>query len=451
MGDALVDPGLALAVAAVLIALGVLASKVSDRFGIPALLLFLVIGMMAGSEGVGGIDFDDAQLAQGAGVVALAFILFAGGLDTGWASVRPVLRHGLLLATVGVLGTAVVVGLVASAVFDLSLTEGMLLGSIVSSTDAAAVFAVLRSRSVSLKGRLRALLELESGSNDPMAVFLTVALIELITNPDRSVLQVVPLFFSQMGLGALVGYLIARGSIFAINRIRLGYDGLYPVMLIAVVLFTYGAAAMLRGSGFLAVYVAGIVMGNSRFVHKKSLMRFADGLAWLMQIAMFLLLGLLVFPSELWPVAGRALLVAATLMLVPAGRDVRDRGFGSLRPSRDHVGVVGRVARSGADRPRHVSARRSHRPGRADLQRRVLHRHPVGPRAGDHDPARGQVVGCRRAASPAPSRSARVRRVGGRHHCHPRDRHPRALTGVGAPSRRPRTSRGCARRTREPR
>jgi cell volume regulation protein A len=305
-----------MAAAAVLIALGVLASKVSDRFGIPALLLFLVIGMLAGSEGIGGIDFDDAELAQGAGVVALAFILFAGGLDTDWASVRPVLRHGLLLATVGVLGTAIVVGLVASVVLDLSWTEGMLLGSIVSSTDAAAVFAVLRSRSVSLKGTLRPLLELESGSNDPMAAFLTVAFLELVTDPGRSVLPVVPLFFAQMGLGAAVGYLLARVSVVAINRARLGYDGLYPVMLIAVVLLTYGAAALVRGSGFLAVYVAGLVMGNARFVHKRSLMRFADGLAWLMQIAMFLLLGLLVFPSDLWPVAGRALLVAAALMLV---------------------------------------------------------------------------------------------------------------------------------------
>ena len=310
------DPGPLMAAAAALVLLGVLASKISDRLGVPALLLFLVIGMLAGSEGLGGIDFTDFELAQAVGVVALAFILFAGGLDTEWRSVRPVLGSGVLLATFGVLVTAVVTGVVASWVLDVSLTVGMLLGAIVSSTDAAAVFAVLRSQSVSLKGRLRPLLELESASNDPMAVFLTVAFLELITEPGTTIFELIPVFLAQMSIGAAVGYVVARGSVAAINRLHLGYEGLYPVVLLAVVLLTYGVAAVLGGSGFLAVYIAGLVMGNSAFLHKKSLMRFSDGLAWLMQIAMFLVLGLLVFPSHLWPVAGRALLISAVLILV---------------------------------------------------------------------------------------------------------------------------------------
>ncbi len=310
------DPGLAMAVAAALILLGVVASKVSDRLGVPALLLFLAIGMLAGSEGIGRIAFDDFEVAQTVGVIALAFILFAGGLDTEWSSVRPVLRQAVLLATLGVLGTAVITGLAASWLFGVALVPGLLLGSIVSSTDAAAVFAVLRSKNVRLKARLRPLLELESGSNDPMAVFLTVGFIELYTEPDTAVLELVPLFVTQMAVGGAIGYVAAVGSVAAFNRLRLGYEGLYPVALIAVVLLTYGIAALLGGSGFLAVYVAGIAIGHGRLVHKNSLVRFADGLAWLMQITMFLVLGLLVFPSELWPVAGRGLLISAALILV---------------------------------------------------------------------------------------------------------------------------------------
>jgi len=314
------DPSPLMAAAALLILLGVLASKASSRLGVPALLLFLVIGMLAGSEGIGQIDFEDYELAQATGVVALAFILFAGGLDTKWSSVRPVLVRGVLLATVGVAVTALVVGVVAAWVLDLSLTAGLLLGSIVSSTDAAAVFSVLRSHSVSLRGMLRPLLELESGSNDPMAVFLTLGFLELLSEPGTSVVELLPIFVAQMSVGAAVGYAFARGSVVLINRLRLEYEGLYPVLMIAVVLLTYGTAALLEGSGFLAVYVAGIVMGNASFVHRKSLMRFADGLAWLMQIAMFLVLGLLVFPSDLWSVAGQALLISAVLIFV--GRPV---------------------------------------------------------------------------------------------------------------------------------
>jgi len=301
---------------AILLLISVLASKASSRLGVPALLLFLLIGMFAGSEGPGGIEFDYPQLAQSLGVIALVFILFAGGLDTEWALVRPVLWQGLALSTVGVGLTALFVAWFASRVLNFSLYEGLLLGSIVSSTDAAAVFAVLRSRNVSLKPPLKPLLELESGSNDPMAVFLTMGFISLLTSKETGLADLLPMFLRQMSLGAVIGWIMGKTMVFAINRLQLEYDGLYPVLTFALVLLTYSLTDALGGSGFLAAYVAGLIMGNSRFVHKVSLMRFHDGVAWLMQIVMFLTLGLQVFPSGLVPIIGIGLLISLFLMLV---------------------------------------------------------------------------------------------------------------------------------------
>jgi len=302
--------------AAALLLICVLVSKVSDRFGVPALLLFLILGMLAGSDGPGGIYFDDPALAQSVGIIALVLILFSGGLDTEWSHVRPVLKEGLLLATVGVLITALVTGLFASVLLGFSLLEGLLLGSIVSSTDAAAVFSVLRSKGISLKGRLKPLLELESGSNDPMAIFLTVGLIQLITQPDLSPVNLIGLFVQQMLVGAVVGYGMGRVMLFLVNRLKLGYEGLYPVLILALAFLTFGFTTVLGGSGFLAVYLAGIYLGHYDFIHKRSLLRFYDGLAWIMQIAMFLTLGLLVFPSRLVPIIGVGLLLAGCLMFV---------------------------------------------------------------------------------------------------------------------------------------
>jgi cell volume regulation protein A len=201
-------------------------------------------------------------------------------------------------------------------VLNFSLYEGLLLGSIVSSTDAAAVFSVLRSRNVSLKPPLKPLLEFESGSNDPMAVFLTIGFISLLGNKELVVADLLPMFALQMPLGALIGWIMGKGMVLAINRSRLEYDGLYPVLSLALVLFAYSFTDLIGGNGFLAAYLAGLTMGNSRFVHKASLMRFHDGLAWLMQIVMFLALGLQVFPSRLIPIIGIGLLVSLFLMLV---------------------------------------------------------------------------------------------------------------------------------------
>jgi len=302
--------------ASILLLLSVLVSKISDRLGIPALLLFLILGMLAGADGPGGIYFDDSALAQFVGVVALVLILFSGGLDTEWKRVRSVLKEGLLLSTLGVFITALVVGFFASVLLDFSLVEGLLLGSIVSSTDAAAVFSVLGSKGISLKSKLKSLLELESGSNDPMAIFLTVGLIRLMTQPNPSPLSLIGLFVQQMLIGAVLGYGLGKVMLFLVNHLKLGYEGLYPVLTLSLVFLTFGLTNLLGGSGFLAAYLAGIVLGHHDFIHKRSLLRFHDGLAWLMQIAMFLTLGLLVFPSRLVPIMGVGLLIAGCLMVI---------------------------------------------------------------------------------------------------------------------------------------
>lgn len=301
---------------ALLLLLSVVASKASGRLGVPALVIFMIIGMLSGSEGPGGIYFDNFVQAQSLGVLALALILFAGGLDTDWKEVRPVVGTALVLSTLGVLVTAGLVGYFAHVALGLSLLEGFLLGSIVSSTDAAAVFAVMRSRAVSLKGNLKPLLELESGSNDPMAVFLTIGVIGLLMRPGASMLELVPQFFLQMSIGAVAGLLLGRLVVWIINRLNLEYEGLYPVFTLAYVLLGYAATTLIGGNGFLAVYIVGLVMGNTPFIHKRSITRFHDGMAWLMQIAMFVALGLLVFPSQLLPIMGAGLLVSVFLMFV---------------------------------------------------------------------------------------------------------------------------------------
>ena len=302
--------------AAILLLLSIVASKTSGRLGVPSLLLFLLIGMLAGADGPGGIDFSNTALVQLLGVFALIIILFSGGLDTRWESVKPVLFKGLILATAGVMLTAAIVGVIVWQLTDFSLVEGLLLGAIISSTDAAAVFSILRSKNLGLKKRLRPLLELESGSNDPMAFFLTITLMQVLLVPDTSIWEGVLSFLMQMSIGGLVGYLFGRLMVWVLNHIRLDYDGLYPVLIIGLVLLIYSLAAFFKGNGFLAIYIAGVILGNHSFIHKRSILKFFDGQAWLMQIIMFLALGLLVYPSKIVPVIGIGLLVSFALIFV---------------------------------------------------------------------------------------------------------------------------------------
>lgn len=294
----------------------IVASRFLDRLGIPALLVFLCVGMLAGSDGPGGIHFDDASLANLVGTLALACILFAGGLGTNWRVIRPVAGRGLVLSTLGVAITALLVGLFAWAVLGLPLVPSLLLGSIISSTDAAAVFSVLRGRGVGLKGNLKPLLELESGSNDPLAIFLTLGLTSLLTDSSFQWYALIPGFFINMIGGAVVGVVTGKLARLLFDRIRLDYEGLYPVLSMSLVLLTFGATEYIKGNGFLAVYLCGIMLNGTNFTHKRFVLKFHDGLAWLMQITMFLVLGLLVYPSQLPSVAFPALAVASFLMFV---------------------------------------------------------------------------------------------------------------------------------------
>lgn len=302
-----------LLIAGLLMILGILSSKFSARAGLPVLVLFLGLGMLAGSDGIGKIAFDNYEVAHAIGTVALAFILFDGGLRTPLENLKIAWKPSAILATLGVFITSAVTGVVAMYVLDLSLLEGLLLGSIVGSTDAAAVFALLRSAGVHLRKRLGATLEIESGANDPMAIFLTVGLIQVLTGAMPVGPGLLLLFLLQMGVGLAVGYSVGKLSVRLINRINLGAAGLYPVLTAACGVFAFGLATALQGSGFLAVYVAGIVLGNSKLVFQRGTLLFHDGIAWAGQIAMFVVLGLLSYPRALFAVAGPSLLVAVAL------------------------------------------------------------------------------------------------------------------------------------------
>ena len=298
--------------------LSLIAGTVSERTRIPALLLFLGIGMLAGGDGPGGLPFDDAPFTNWIGTVALAFILFSGGFATRWQDIRPIVVRGVLFSTLGVMLTAVTMACLIALIPGFSFKDGFLLGAIVSSTDAAAVFSILRTQKLGLKGSLKPLLEFESGSNDPMAVFLTLAVLRWIDAPGAPFGDMLLLFLAQVIFGGVMGVLMGRLSCFLIQRLRVENEALYPVWGISIVLATFGLAQSVRGNGYLAVYVCGVVMGEGDFLYKYSLERFHDAFAWLMQIAMFLVLGLLVNPGELinGSVVGVGFLVSALLMFV---------------------------------------------------------------------------------------------------------------------------------------
>ena len=305
-----------LLVGSVLLFLSIIVGKTTYKFGVPTLLFFLAIGMLAGSDGIGGIRFEDPKIAQFIGVVALNFILFSGGLDTEWKAVKPILRQGVVLSTLGVLLTALSLGTFVWYVTDFTIYESMLLGSIVSSTDAAAVFSILRSKSLALKANLRPTLELESGSNDPMAYVLTIVFLTLVVHQDQGLASVVPLFIQQMLLGGIAGFGFGKLSKLIINKIDLGFEGLYPVLVIALMFITFSATDRVGGNGFLAIYICAVFLGQQNLIHKQSILRMFDGLAWLMQIVLFLTLGLLVFPSQVLPYMGIGLLISLFLILV---------------------------------------------------------------------------------------------------------------------------------------
>ncbi|MBG5882640.1 MULTISPECIES: potassium/proton antiporter [Providencia] len=300
----------------ILILLGIFSSKLSARLGLPMLVMFLFIGMLAGEDGLGKITFDNVNVSYAVGSLALALILFDGGLQTSVKSIKLVWKPAFTLATVGVLITAGITGLAAAYILGIPLLEGLLLGAIVGSTDAAAVFSLLRNAGIYLNERLQATLEIESATNDPMAIFLTVGLLQLLMNPQASGSELALLFVSQMGIGAAVGVGVGWISIKIINKIKLLAAGLYPVLVAACGLFSFGVASNLDGSGFLSIFVTGVVIGNHSFVFQRNTFLFHDGLAWLSQIIMFVMLGLLVNPSSLIEVWQEGLLIALVLTFV---------------------------------------------------------------------------------------------------------------------------------------
>lgn len=284
----------------ILLLLSVTLSKLSSQFGIPILTIFLSIGMLAGSDGPGGIQFDDPLLAKDIGSIALIFILFSGGLDTKLSSFKQTIGAAVSLSTIGVMITTLVLGIFAHFIWSYSILESLLFGAIVSSTDAPTVFSILRNKKVHIKRSLQNLIELESGSNDPTAIILTLTIIAILTNKETSVMNIAQSFAASIFFGFIGGYAFGKTLPYLINKLNLESYGLYPVLSIAIILITYSLVSFVGGSGFLAVYILGLLAGQKEFVHKKEIVKFHEGWSWFMQISMFLTLGLLVFPSKLF-------------------------------------------------------------------------------------------------------------------------------------------------------
>jgi cell volume regulation protein A len=301
-------------IAGVLLAAGIAGALIADRMRVPGLLIFLALGMLAGSEGVGGIHFDNTELARTLGTIALVLILFEGGLTAGWSEIRPVLGTAASLATVGTAITAVIAGFAAKLLFDLSTLEGMLVGAAIAATDSAAIFAVLRRST--LEKRLARTLEGESGMNDPVALLLVIGFIEWIQQPGYGLADMAGLLALKLGLGAAIGLALGRLAVWILDRIQLPSDGIYPVATIAIAGLAYGLAEVAHGSGFLAVYLTSLALGSARIPARRTVVAFHQGLGWVAQISLFILLGLLVFPASLPDVALAALGLSAVLILV---------------------------------------------------------------------------------------------------------------------------------------
>lgn len=300
--------------AGALLAGGLAASLLAGRLRVPSLVLFLGLGMLVGSDGLGWIAFGDYRLERTIGVISLGLILFEGGLTSGLLHLRPVLGAATALATLGTAITALIVGLSAAALFGFSTTEGLLLGAILSSTDGAAIFALLRGSTLSRK--LAQTLEGESGLNDPVAVVLVLGFIDVLTQPAYGAGDFILLFVRELGIGLTVGLLVGAAAVYVLRRIRLSTAGLYPVASLTVAALAYGGADTLHGSGFLAVYLAGLLIGSATIPAERTVVNFHQGLGWLAQVAMFLTLGLLVFPSQLSSVAVNGSALAIVLVFV---------------------------------------------------------------------------------------------------------------------------------------
>lgn len=311
-----------LLIGSVLIFVSIVAGKAAYKFGVPLLLLFLTVGMVFGSDGV-GIKFDSPYIAQFIGNVALSIILFSGGMDTKFKDIRPVLAPGVLLSTVGVLLTTLFTGMLIYFITSmlsffpgLTIAESMLLAAVMSSTDSASVFSILRSKGIRLKENLKPLLELESGSNDPMAYMLMLIFLKMVVTGDSSATSFITTFLIQFSVGAVCGYAIAQLALFFIRRLNTDNRSLYHVLLLATLFFVQSATGLLGGNGFLAVYIAGLVIGNHKTQCDPTAYAFFDSIAWLSQLVLFLTLGLFVNPNELIDIAIPGILIAFSLTVI---------------------------------------------------------------------------------------------------------------------------------------
>lgn len=311
-----------LLVGSVLLFVSIIVGKTGYKFGVPTLLLFLLVGMLFGSDGL-GMQFHNADEAQFIGMVALSIILFSGGMDTKFNDVRPIMAQGIMLSTIGVLLTAFFTGIFIWWISGMSwsniafpITTSLLLAATMSSTDSASVFAILRSQNINLKHNLRPMLELESGSNDPMAYMLTIVLIQLVQASGVSGGDIALSFAVQFIVGGALGYALGRTAVFMLNRLNIDNQSLYPILLLAFVFFTFSITDLFKGNGYLAVYIAGMIVGNNKIKHRKEITTFMDGLSWLFQIIMFLCLGLLVNPHEMLDVAIVATLIGVFMIFI---------------------------------------------------------------------------------------------------------------------------------------
>lgn len=316
---------LLLLVISVLFFASIIVSKASSKFGVPVLLLFLGVGMLFGVDGL-GIHFDNFKITQTIGTVALCIILFSGGMDTKIKDVKPVIAPGVTLATLGVLLTAAITGIMVWLIMDktpigvnIGLYCSLLMAATISSTDSASVFSILRSKGLYLKNNIKPTLELESGSNDPMAYMLTITLISIVNQSGESHIGITVLQLAvQLVMGVLAGYVIGKSMVWIINRIRIENESLYPILVFTACIFIFAVTYYMQGNSYLAVYIGGLVIGNSKFVHKRSTRNFFDGISWLSQLVMFLMLGLLVNPSDLtWnEVILPSIIVSAVMIFV---------------------------------------------------------------------------------------------------------------------------------------
>jgi potassium/hydrogen antiporter len=312
-GEPMSDAELIL-VGGLLLAAGIAAALVADRLRVPGLLLFLGLGMLVGSDGVGGVEFDDVELTRTLGTIGLVLILFEGGLSAGWREIRPVLGTALSLAIVGTIGTAVIAAVAAAWLFDLGTLEALIVGSAVAATDSAAIFAVLRGSN--LRRRLARALEGESGMNDPVALLLVTGFIEWIEVPGFGIDNLAIGFVAELAIGGAIGLLVGWSARAAFVRLDYPTPGLYPVASIAAAALSYGLAELALGSGFLAVYLTGLMLGTGVVPGHRTITAFHQGVSWVSQISLFFLLGLLVFPSELDNFAIEGLILAATIIFL---------------------------------------------------------------------------------------------------------------------------------------